>query len=868
MKQAVIGEIPNVRPPNALIVDPGDGKAYLDWNIALAEKPQGYLVYRQEGNEYIQITKQPLPQPGFVDQGLTNGKSYTYLVTVVAEDGQESPPSNAVTVTPRLIKEPHIEEGEVILRIPGHRPILLDDALTITFENGQRMVFDKLQMRLRDWTNEAGRHLVYPEIYGNPLDLTELNNWGYHTPKPATHDYPVSPEPITPNYCDFSTKHHYHRGMADWHGYSVQDGRVTIYYTLPMKAGIVDRHTRLKVWETWYAAEKNLSGTVYKGLYRKIELQVPSFFNQGYSVCLNEAFGINGSCQNAITYDLQWDTPYLDEVHWSNGTDIISHKRNPIRRTLEYRPSLYALQVQPYLLINFPQGTYLLSARRYDYSITYTLSNYVAFDRDGIWPNYMVDCAANGVRFAVDTFEYLFAEDNDVKAPQLFMDAAMHYRHNLAHLYQLDPYLRSVNYGWAFLDHWSREFQNNYGDYELMMKAVEVHQRKPPYQYRTPLDLPDNLDELKDYAQFKAKEAERLHMDLVGGAVGLYFTTPYAVDPQILLDINHPVNQAIKAYVEEFTKRGIRVSYWMRPDFIKTGTANVLSDKFIERYMMYVMMKFPAIREKLEQEGLALIREHPDWLKRGRDGNLPNFEIDYCELWTPVSYASGYYDEVLIPTIKMMRQLGFTTIFEDGLFSVMSGIDYRDGKALPNMPYLWRWLQDAGRMGLDFNGECLLGFGNNTVPTPAEVDAANMWALIHSNFRGDLEAEWVGPRLRYIAYSLYIGAYMTMESTAEQAAVSKFAQDFLQKNGHPDRVYLENLRWDFLDESGRSAVRGWIWDKVYWEYKDGHRVYYPTYAEYLSTDTTKAQQLKDAKTEMDRSTGNTLPGKADTYSHG
>jgi len=41
------------------------------------------------------------------------------------------------------------------------------------------------------------------------------------------------------------------------------------------------------------------------------------------------------------------------------------------------------------------------------------------------------------------------------------------------------------------------------------------------------------------------------------------------------------------------------------------------------------------------------------------------------------------------------------------------------------MPYLWRWLQDVKRLGLDFAGECLLGWGNNTVPTPAEIDAAN-----------------------------------------------------------------------------------------------------------------------------------------------
>jgi hypothetical protein len=636
---------------------------------------------------------------------------------------------------------------------------------------------------------------------------------------------------------------------------------VTFHYTLPMQSGIVDRHTRLKVWETWYAVEKSISGTPYKGLYRKIELQLPSFFNDGYSVCLNEAFGIDGSCQGAITYDLQWDTPYLDEIHWTSGSDIIAHKRYPIRRTLEYRPSLYALQVHPFLFINFTAGTYLLSARRLYYSATYLPSNYAAFDQDGIWPNYMLDCSASGQRFSVETFEYLFAADNGLKPPQLYMDAAMHYRRKLAHLYQFNPHLTTFNYGWAFLDSWSRDhFSNVYTDYELLMKTFDRYQREQPSVYQSPFDLPDSLPELRSYAVQKAGEASRLAMDLVGGAIGLWFTTPYAVDEEIRRDENHPINRAIKDYVDEFRKKGIGVAYWMRPDFIKTGTANVLSDQFIERYMIYVMLKFPSIREKLEKEGLALVRSHPEWLKQGRDGTWPNFKIDYCENWTPVSFASGYYDEVLIPTVQMMRKLGFTTIFQDGLFSVMSGVDYHAGRSLPNMPYLWRWLQDVSRLGLDFAGECLLGWGNNTVPTPAEIDAANPWALIHSCFRGDLEAAWVGARFRHIANSLYSCAYMDMGSDDEQARVARFCQTFVAQHGHPDRVYLENLRWDFLDPTGRSALRGWVWDRVYWEYQDGQRVLYPSYVEFQALDS--AHSAPADPTEMDRSAGNILPGRA------
>ena len=376
----------------------------------------------------------------------------------------------------------------------------------------------------------------------------------------------------------------------------------------------------------------------------------------------------------------------------------------------------------------------------------------------------------------------------------------------------------------------------------------------------TPFDLPDTPDELREFAVQKAKEAARLQMDLVGGAHGLWFTTPYAVDPQILHDEAHPINRAIRDYVGAFRDQGIGVAYWMRPDFVKTGTANALSHGFVERYQIYVMMRFPPIREKLEREGLPLIREHPEWLKRGRDGTLPNFQIPYCEYWTPVSFAGGYYEAVLLPTLQMMHKLGFNTIFQDGLFSVVGGVDYAGGKAKPNMPYLWRWLQDASRLGLDFHGECLLGWGNNTVPTPAESDAANLWALIHSCFRGDLEARWVGPRLRHIAHSLYVGAYMSMDSDEEQARVARFCQAFVRRHGHPDRVYLENLRWDFVDPTGRSAVKGWIWDQVYWEYNDGQRVRYPSYAEYLEAKADGFPNAKDRQAEMDRGTGNVLPG--------
>jgi hypothetical protein len=75
---------------------------------------------------------------------------------------------------------------------------------------------------------------------------------------------------------------------------------------------------------------------------------------------------------------------------------------------------------------------------------------------------------------------------------------------------------------------------------------------------------------------------------------------------------------------------------------------------------------------------------------------------------------------------------------------------------------------------------------------------------------------------------------------------AKFCRRFIADNGHPDRVRLEGLRWDFIDPSGRSAVRGWVWDKVYWEYHDGRNIRsieYPSYGEFR--DLPEALRLGD-----------------------
>ena len=82
--------------------------------------------------------------------------------------------------------------------------------------------------------------------------------------------------------------------------------------------------------------------------------------------------------------------------------------------------------------------------------------------------------------------------------------------------------------------------------------------------------------------------------------------------------------------------------------------------------------------------------------------------------------------------------------------------------------------------------------------------------------------------MRHRAHQLYIGAYLHLDSAPGHAVAARFAQDFVKRNGAPDRVFLEGLRRD-----GDAGT--WAWDKVWWEYGDPHangrRVRYPEWSE-------------------------------------
>jgi fibronectin type 3 domain-containing protein len=82
----------------------GDTTAHfeLSWNIGSEPDLAGYYVYRMEGSNPsdrgTRLTHELLLTPAFRDLTAAPGRRYTYCVTSVDRTGNESAPSDAVTV--------------------------------------------------------------------------------------------------------------------------------------------------------------------------------------------------------------------------------------------------------------------------------------------------------------------------------------------------------------------------------------------------------------------------------------------------------------------------------------------------------------------------------------------------------------------------------------------------------------------------------------------------------------------------------------------------------------------------------------------------------------------------------------------------
>jgi hypothetical protein len=792
-----------VRPPSALLADGADSKVFLEWNPNLEETLEGYHVYRAASNDktFRRLTSAPVPDPAYVDRDSQNGAGARYHVTAVLREGKESAPSNEAEAVPSASQVPAVAEGVATVNMPGFEPVEVKHAVTVIFPNGQKLVFDKDQVKVRDWVTAGGTHLVYPLLYGNAVDLTELDDFGLPQPQPETDEHPAMPPPINLDY------HKRDRQLAPlWVGWSTNGNRVIFEYRIPLSGPGIPQGTAhdvwiwATVWETWSAVNRNLSGSDYQGLVRKIELDVPSYYRDGYSVCLNDGFGVNGSCDGATTYELHWSDQgqtTLVETRWEKGKDTKGLGRP--RGSSGFHPTAQAMQVSPFLFAHFPQGTLLIAPRHYYYSATYAWRDYAAQGKDGLWPNFAIDVALSGQRAPVESFEYLWNSSTNLAAPQLYMDASLHYRRNLADLYQLNRNLASLDYAW---DYWGP------GDRALAAKTRA-----------------ESLEILKNWARETAEKASQAGADELGGAHELWFSSPYTISDSVRLDPNEPLSRAIAEVTRAFAAKGIRFGYWVRPEFVKQALPNVLSTHFFTTYGGYHRQFYPPAMSRIEKEGVPLIRQHPEWIRIGRSCKYP-LRTPYN--WTPMSLtAPGWYDQVVYPDLAMMKALGVSSVFQDGGFSDMAGVDYTGGHARPVQPYYWRYYQDMARLGLDLNGECPTGWASCNWGTPIPQDMKALWAMIGTTYRGNRDGSafrWHTAEMRHKSHQLYVGCYLNLDGGPEHAKTARFGQRFLKEHGHPDRVFLENLRWD-------KTAGEWVWEKVWWEYVNGRRVRYPEFNE-------------------------------------
>ena len=802
-QQAEEWTAPPARQPSALLAVAGDGKVYLQWNPNLEEDLVGYRVYRRQAgmHTFKSIHTQPIAGAKYVDRQAPNGTAMEYVVTAVLKSGLESDGSNLAAARPRVTTAPIVSEEPSMITVPGQGALRVANGIRVQFENGHRLVFDKDLVRVRDWQTESGVHLLYPHSYGNPVDITEMNRLGFSEAQPATLESPAIPPRINLNYNDPNRA----RKLAPRYlEHVVQDNRITFCYQIPLSGPGVPQGSNwdlwlwANLWETWSPITKTIGGIQYSGLVRTIELELPSYYDEEYSICLNDGFGLHGSCDGAITLELTWGETHLVETRWQSDKHM-QGLGGKIRESRRFHPDGHSMQTLPFIFAHYPSGTLLLAPRHYYYAATYALRNYVGQGQDALWRNLKIDCATAGERFTVESFEYLWTSDQSLAYPQKYMDASFHYRRKLADLYQVNPYVTAMAHAWDYHGP-SRE--------ELEGKAME-----------------EACEILRRWAKERAKQAERLGADLLGGAHRLWTGAPEATPDEIRLDPHHPINEAIADVAAILKEYDIGLSYWTRPEFTRSALPNVLSHRFIAEVGQYRGCTYPALKQILEAVGMPLVREHPEWIRTGRDGDHPLLTPYH---WVPMSLTQGgWYDEVVYKALVMMKELGYTSPFQDGVFGCMAGIDYTDGRARPVQPYYWRYFADVHRLGMSINGECLIGWGNNTVGYLHRKDMKHLWAYTHGIHRGNRAGDaihWFTPEMQHRSHQLYIGVYLNLDSDPEHGDVARFVRRFLEENGHPARVCLVGLRWSKPDKQ-------WIWDEVWWEYEDGRRVLYPDYSE-------------------------------------
>jgi hypothetical protein len=140
-------------PPVGLIAQSANERVDLDWANNTELDLAGYHVYRSTtpGGSYIRLTAAPVTTSGYIDQGLSNGTTYYYVVTATDTGGVESISSAEVSATPIAVDPavvgywPFDEgEGTIAQDISGnnHTGTLVNGPLWTTGLMGAGLTFD------------------------------------------------------------------------------------------------------------------------------------------------------------------------------------------------------------------------------------------------------------------------------------------------------------------------------------------------------------------------------------------------------------------------------------------------------------------------------------------------------------------------------------------------------------------------------------------------------------------------------------------------------------------------------------------------------------------------------------------------------
>jgi len=822
--------------PTALTADPGDGRAYLRWNLQL-EDPRvvGWRVLQLEP-EPAELTKDTLTDPHLVVRGLQNGTRYTFAVVAILKDGQRTPQSNTASVTPRNVGTAKIASNEK-LTVGEFKDIPPGQfAARIVFPDGQELVYD--QFRPVDWKTRDGEHLIYPNPFGNGFDIGQFDVRGL--PKVIPPGGLKEPGPLGPipgytlgagaEYRDvqFGRPHPYitdpmtlplgerhHDAPPHWRPPQIDGDRVTFHYALPLVAMGYRAWTYVLVWETWWPIERDRHGCRYRGLARQIEVEMPSALNLGYQVMLNNGFGPGGSRRGVVYYGTGFREPGREIVDFSGDKNqqVIFQSPKPPRRGSGYHPDHDCLQASPLIFYDWGRGSLTISARSLYYRCANSSSSYVEQGVDGVWPNLAWDMALAGQRTAVDTVEYLYTSDVAQPLPQRYLNA------------------RFEAYGDV-----SRRMglQDSVGAVAMDTPHSQIKGDGGP--------LP--------FAEKYIKKLEGSGIDVVAMYHDIWHSYPIEVDDAYRFDETHDCNPALKAMCDRLHAAGLQPGFWFRPEFTRTSLANALSSRIPEpgTYYGYSMAHYPEAVPLLKARGIPLFREHTAWVRRSRDGSWP-YNTPYQ--WVPMSLATEWWDRIIWPSLAMSAKLGFTRVLVDGGFGGFQGVDYApmlDGKAdgaVACQPYWWRFWRSMNHVGIKLYGECTVGWKGGAVVAGGAGDEYYHWLFSVGWYIGSGRALQT-PELAHRTFQLY----NSNRGDAGSAPVRRYARRFYEKNPPPDWVELKDLRQGepveitakvgespvagvgtrtTIDESVKIQVRPWTWTDAVWHYDDGRSVVYPAY---------------------------------------